>query len=249
MSSTMPWFRMYSDILGDKKIKRIHAATGKPRALIVGVWTAMMAMANDSCERGTLLISESIPVSLDDISEETDVDLETLKEMMGYFKELEMVNGNGAMVIKNWQKRQFKSDNSTERSRRAREKDAPIIEPEPVKIEKKKPVEKKKEPVIDADGLPHWVPEVLRENCKVFSETSNIPVPEKTDGDWVKSLWELNKLGASPEVIIKSVKKLKGSGMTVIRPGAIVRTVTGFIANVQKVTRLDADGVEITEEI
>lgn len=121
----MPWFRLYSEILDDKKIKRICRTTGHPKALVIGVWVCFLALANESGERGRLTISENIAYKIDDLADETGLEEADLTQIIDQFEKLEMIitgEEDQAIEIKNWNGRQFKSDNSTERVKRFRMK-------------------------------------------------------------------------------------------------------------------------------
>lgn len=123
---TMPWFRVYSEVLDDRKIKRIRKDTGQGKAIILGLWISLLSLANESPERGKLLISPGIPYTLEDIASETDIETEILDRLITEFRKLEMINGDGVMEIKNWNNRQFKSDNSTERVKKSRMKNSNV---------------------------------------------------------------------------------------------------------------------------
>ena len=122
--SQMPWFRVYSEILDDRKLKRICKKTGHSKALVIGVWTCLLALANNATPRGELSISEDIPYTIDDLEDELGLPSEIIHQLIDEFKAMGMMNGKNTLEITNWEKRQFKSDNSTERVRRFREKEA-----------------------------------------------------------------------------------------------------------------------------
>jgi hypothetical protein len=58
--SGMPWFRFYSEALSDRKLDWIVQDSGLPRLTVLGAWTALLAMANDSPERGRLLVGRGL---------------------------------------------------------------------------------------------------------------------------------------------------------------------------------------------
>ena len=122
--TAMPWFRVYSEILDDRKLKRICKKTGHSKALVIGVWTCLLALANNATPRGELSISEDIPYTIDDLEDELGLPSEIIHQLIDEFKAMGMMNGKNTLEITNWEKRQFKSDNSTERVRRFRDKEA-----------------------------------------------------------------------------------------------------------------------------
>jgi len=119
--SPMPWFRVYSEILDDRKLKRISKKTGQSKALIIGVWISLLALANKSIERGKLMISEDLPYSIDDLEDETGLPQEIIGQLLDEFRIMGMISGNITIEISNWSKRQFKSDDVSKRVRRFRE--------------------------------------------------------------------------------------------------------------------------------
>lgn len=119
MANTLPWFRVYAEILNDRKIKRICKRTGQSKALIIGVWVCLLALANDSPERGKLLVSTNTPYALPELEDETGLPGEILGQILDEF----IIHGmlDGCEICK-WDQRQFKSDNVAERVRKFREK-------------------------------------------------------------------------------------------------------------------------------
>lgn len=120
----LPWFRLYSEILSDRKITRICARTGQPKYAVVGFWVSLLSIANESPERGLLLISDGISLDKEEIFLECGIDCETGKALLQEFIGLRMIDldEDGIYAICHWDNRQFASDSSTERVRRHREK-------------------------------------------------------------------------------------------------------------------------------
>ena len=87
-----PWFRFYSEALRDRKLERIIRTTGQPKALIVGVWATLLALANDSPEHGVLLLTDDIALTFDDFCLETGLDEDTLRPILDQFMKLEMIS-------------------------------------------------------------------------------------------------------------------------------------------------------------
>lgn len=246
MSQSMPWFRTYEEIIHDIKIKRIARALGCYRALVIGVWVSLLAYGNESPERGVLRLSDSLVITIEDIFDITDVPVELLDSMLNEFRDKEMLDGISPMVIRNWKKRQFNSDSSTERVRKLRDKKADIPEPEdiPEEIPVKKTRPKKEETMPLAVGdVPEWIPEKLRNLCRVFSLAANVTVPENKVANWLDALFQLEKMGATEEMIKQAVARLRKNNMVCVRPGAVIAGVTNIQATKEDtVTRYDADG-------
>lgn len=123
MTKTLPWFRLYSEILDDRKIKRICRTTTLSKAMVLGTWVILLAIASESANRGRLEITKGTPLNLQDLAEETGLDETTLKAILDLMNDLEMIQEtSGTYEITNWESRQFLSDSSTERVRKHRER-------------------------------------------------------------------------------------------------------------------------------
>jgi hypothetical protein len=119
----MDWFRFYSETVVDKKINRIARETGLSFLKVFGAWTAILSLANDSPVRGILLLTESKPLTIDDVSETFHETLHETNVLLQAFIDAEMlVFENDAWIVVSWSQRQYESDTSTERVRRYREK-------------------------------------------------------------------------------------------------------------------------------
>ena len=129
--SNMPWFRSYSEILSDRKIVRICRITSQPKVIVVGLWITLLALANDSPERGKLLLTKEIPYTTDDIAAESELPKEDVIKLLDAFRGMSMINGKKVIEISNWKKRQFKSDDSSERVRKHRERQKETLQDTP----------------------------------------------------------------------------------------------------------------------
>lgn len=118
----LPWFRMYSDVLTDRKISKICKNTGHSKALVIGLWTCLLSLASESPTRGTLLLSDDIPYTYEDLEDETGLPTETIAQLLEEYRSFGMVSGTGIMKISKWDQRQYKSDTSTERVKAYRER-------------------------------------------------------------------------------------------------------------------------------
>ena len=118
-----PWFRFYSETLRDRKVEHICRATNQPKALVVGAWATILAIASDSPVRGVLLLTDDIPFTLDDIAGEMGLDITATTGIIDQFVRFQMVHLEGDVYhLTNWDRRQFTSDSSTERVRQHRER-------------------------------------------------------------------------------------------------------------------------------
>lgn len=119
MPKEMPWFRFYSEAVGDKKLRHLARSVKKTPAEVLGIWCIILSLANESPIRGTLMITEDSPATVDDISDLAGCNVsETLQELLRN----DMVTVvEGVICVVAWDKRQFASDNSTERVRKHRQ--------------------------------------------------------------------------------------------------------------------------------
>lgn len=103
----MKWFRFYSEVVDDPKVQKLPAKQFR-------LWVNLLCIAaqNDG----------EIP-SLDDLSFRVRAPLPELKQAMDDLTErgLFHVEDNGTYAPHNWNERQYKSDNVTERVRKHRE--------------------------------------------------------------------------------------------------------------------------------
>lgn len=120
----MSWFRFYSEAAHDRKIIMAARAAGISKLEMVGAWTTLLCLANDSPLRGRLYVTFQERFTATDIETELETDSKTTQEILSALMRYEMLDQdeNGAYRVKNWQKRQFESDKSTNRVQKHREK-------------------------------------------------------------------------------------------------------------------------------
>jgi len=120
---TLPWFRFYSEALRDRKLEYACRAASQPKFAVLAVWTALLCLANESPERGSLLIAEDMPVTASVVAGEIEMPEETVRAILAALEQLRRIESyDGVIVIRNWDKRQFASDDVTNRVRRWRAK-------------------------------------------------------------------------------------------------------------------------------
>lgn len=106
------WLRLYTEVTRDRKLRRLPVSYR-------WIWITILCMAKESPDPGKLLLSEGVPVEIEDIADEAAVDMEEVKKAIDIFINQKMVHKeDGILVITNWGKRQFESDNSTQRWRK-----------------------------------------------------------------------------------------------------------------------------------
>jgi hypothetical protein len=117
-----PWFRFYVEAASDRKLRRL---TPGERWL----WVMVLAAARQSPVPGVLLITETEPMTVDELADfagmkerEVKAGLEKMGEdRLGLIYE----RSDGAIVVTKWDVRQPESDDVTARTRRHRAKSKP----------------------------------------------------------------------------------------------------------------------------
>ncbi len=121
----MQWFRFYTEAISDKKLRRIARDNNESMAHVLGVWTIILSMASDSPIRGTLLISDEVPATIDDINDAAGCNVTaTFQKLLvtGLVTPGVTEDGQTVYTVPAWDKRQFESDSSATRVKRHRER-------------------------------------------------------------------------------------------------------------------------------
>ena len=114
----MAWVRLYTETKNDRKIRRLDPAHR-------WLWCVLLMMAKESPVEGWLYIAEGEPATIDDIADEANLPIDVVGNGLGTFRELSFIEEvDGVFHLINWEKRQFKSDISTSRTRKHREQHA-----------------------------------------------------------------------------------------------------------------------------
>ena len=106
------WYRAYSGIVKDDKLAEVAVIAGCSRSVAIASWHAILESAADSQDGGRF---DTTPRRVAAVLGEPASAIEGVFAAM---TELGMI-GDGSVVA--WKRRQFESDNSTERSRKHRE--------------------------------------------------------------------------------------------------------------------------------
>ena len=119
----LPWFRLYSEALSDRKLGYIARDVGQPKYAIIGAWACILCLANESPERGALMLTHDKALSDQDIAREMGMPTELCQQLLSAFAEYKLITRNAdRWVVTRWHTRQFRSDNSTELVRQWRER-------------------------------------------------------------------------------------------------------------------------------
>lgn len=214
-----PWFRLYAnDMLGDRKLKRIHKMTGLSLAELRGVWLSLMCLASESPQRGILLFDGGTPYEYDDLAEECG--LETLKFHTAFihFSNMGMITFDeitGIYKLPNWDKRQPVSDTTgAERVKAYRER-------------KNKPVtlQKRYSNALEGEGDKESEGEEevndFRALFDAFILETGIPETMLANKNNVDTVVKWQKSGVTVEDIKLAVSELSSKGYTIARPQSI----------------------------
>jgi hypothetical protein len=106
------WCRLYCGTYSDPKFRAIARRTGRPVTEVVPIWLAVLEGAAESGTSQYRFDPDAVAAVLD---------METVAAQ-AIHAEMERMGMLGGGIITNWNRRQFISDNSTERSRRFRER-------------------------------------------------------------------------------------------------------------------------------
>jgi hypothetical protein len=111
----MPWFRMYVETFTDIEVRALPIAQR-------WVWGAFMAMARMSPVPGVLLDKAGRPASEAMLAEFAGASVSQVRALVKRFTEIGSLerNDDGALVLRNWDRRQFESDNVTARTAKHR---------------------------------------------------------------------------------------------------------------------------------
>lgn len=113
-----PWFRFYVEAFPDRKIRRLKPAQR-------WVWVAVLGAARESHEPGKLYVAPGLPMTrgeLADYAAVTEREIDAALRAMIALSMVTVEDTSGLIEVTNWDKRQFESDNVTERTRDHRER-------------------------------------------------------------------------------------------------------------------------------
>lgn len=111
-----PWFRFYVEAVGDLKLARLTPAQK-------WLWVVVLAAAKQSAVEGWLLLSERVAMTTADLARMADMrerDVAAAVEAMEALGLIEFDSDIGAWRVVAWSRRQYESDNVTDRTRKHR---------------------------------------------------------------------------------------------------------------------------------
>jgi len=112
----MDWYRRYHGTCTDPKLAKAARIADVHRAFVIAAWEAVLEYASAASPRGSLCGFDHF-----DVAFSTDVTPEEAERILDAMRRLRMIDGDKVCA---WDKRQFQSDSSAERTKRWRDKKA-----------------------------------------------------------------------------------------------------------------------------
>ncbi|MCF8011874.1 MAG: DnaD domain protein [Clostridiales bacterium] len=114
MAKCKPWFKMYSEIKNDRKMKKLNPEEK-------WLWVVLLCVASDSPDRGSLLVCRSLSYTAEDLADEAALDISVVQEAMPKFEAMDMLHTeNGTWVVTNFLERQYEKPSDQPQNSRAR---------------------------------------------------------------------------------------------------------------------------------
>lgn len=223
----MSWFRYYSEVTRDRKIVMAARAAGVSKMEMVGAWTTILCLASDSPYRGSLYVTLQERFTVTDIETELETDTKTTEKILSALTRYEMleVGEDGAYTVKNWSKRQFESDNSTERVRKHREKQKETPDETPEKRFSNAPdTETETDTYMQDEKADDDHPPAYDGLSRAFTDATNIPPYTGGPAKFYAALEKMSKAGVLPEDVSKAVITLRERDYTIVNIGSVVNT-------------------------
>jgi hypothetical protein len=217
MADQLPWFRFYTDTPNDIKIRKICNETGLSKLEVVGAWSIIMSLCSNSPVRGALYVTFQERFSNDDVTAELCCSNDKATLLVTEFIKYNMLAlENEAYVLPNWDKRQYKSDNSTERVRKSRSRNvsetlqkrysnAPRVQSTDTDTDTER--------VNDDDTFSANPLSVAFERASGISAHN----PPK----WLGAIDEMKAQGILPEDVAQAVQELRDKSFSIVGPWSI----------------------------
>lgn len=101
-----PWFRFYSKTLIDRRFKHVANEIAIPKASVIGAWTILLTLANDSPEQGKLLSTDCegpCPWYVSDFAGIFGCPSQTARDICIQFKRMNLISlADGVWEIVGW---------------------------------------------------------------------------------------------------------------------------------------------------
>ena len=100
------WIKIYIDMFDKRKIKKVRRLPAGNELLLI--WIMLLAMAGKCNAGGMIYITESIPFTEEDLADELDFDVNTIRLALKAFEELDMIatTPEGFINVIGWEEHQ-----------------------------------------------------------------------------------------------------------------------------------------------
>ncbi len=100
------WIKIYIDMFDKRKIKKVRRLPAGNDLLLI--WIMLLAMAGKCNAGGMIYITESVPFTEEDLADELDFDVNTIRLALTAFRELDMIatTGDGFINVLGWEEYQ-----------------------------------------------------------------------------------------------------------------------------------------------
>lgn len=110
------WFRMYSEVIHDPKIRKLSPAQR-------WVWVGLLCLASESDTRGVLEIAPGVPYEPEDLASLLGVSAEDASACLQLLERMGMIRWDDTkLIIVNWDKRQYLYPSDAPEQTRARQR-------------------------------------------------------------------------------------------------------------------------------
>ena len=100
------WIKLYIDMFDKRKIKKLRRLPAGNELLLI--WIMLLATAGKCNAGGMIYITESVPFTEDDLADELDFDVNTIRLALKAFEELDMIaqSDDGFISVIGWEEHQ-----------------------------------------------------------------------------------------------------------------------------------------------
>ncbi len=100
------WIKIYIDMFDKRKIKKLRRLPAGNDLLLI--WVMLLAMAGKCNAGGMIYITESIPYTEEDLADELDFEVNTIRLAMKAFEDLDMIvtSNDGFISVIGWEEHQ-----------------------------------------------------------------------------------------------------------------------------------------------
>lgn len=100
------WIKIYIDMFDKRKIKKLRRLPAGNELLLI--WIMLLATAGKCNAGGMIFITESVPFTEDDLADELDFDVNTIRLALKAFEELDMItlSDDGYINVIGWEEYQ-----------------------------------------------------------------------------------------------------------------------------------------------